>query len=88
MTWPILIGTNSGIENDYTVEAVPTVFIIDGAANMKIKNYHLGSPGYTVIMTEINAIIPEFLPSFFLSLFMIATSLAAVVYKRKPIEKR
>lgn len=57
--WPILMGTDSGIDDDYTVQGVPTIVLIDGAANMEIKNYHLGSPGYKTLKTEIDVMKPR-----------------------------
>lgn len=51
------MGSNSGIEDDYPVEGVPTLVLIDGAGNMKIENYHLGCPGYEALKAEIDAIL-------------------------------
>ena len=83
MGWPVLMdATAQGVKDDYGVETVPTMFLIDGAANMEIKNQHLEPPGYAALKNEID-IIPEF-PSLLilLPLSMIATLLTAIVYRR------
>jgi thiol-disulfide isomerase/thioredoxin len=44
MGWPILMGSNSNVADDYEIEGVPTLYIVDG--NGIIKWCHVGAtPG-------------------------------------------
>ncbi|NYT00357.1 MAG: TlpA family protein disulfide reductase [Methanocellales archaeon] len=58
--WPILIGSNSQIQQIYNVKVVPTIYIIDDTG--VIRYLHLGSshtqtPGFDVLKVVIDSLL-------------------------------
>ena len=55
MGWPILMGSNSIIDQSYNVQVLPTIYIID--EDGVIRYSHLGSPGIDVLESEIDSLL-------------------------------
>lgn len=81
MGWAILMGSNSNIANDYGIEGVPTLYIVDGDG--VIRWCHMGAtPGLgNEIRNQIEA-IPEFSISTLLVTIFVMT-LAIVFINRR-----
>ncbi len=53
--WPILMGSDSSIIQDYGVTCIPTIFIIDGDGLIRYR-YDCGSPAAEILKEEIDAL--------------------------------
>ncbi len=53
--WPILMGSDSNINQNYEVTCLPTIFIIDGDGVIRYR-YNCGSPGAEILKEEIDAL--------------------------------
>lgn len=84
MSWIIARDTETqNVTAKYNISGYPTTVIIDQEGFLSPKSPFVGLTMASILSQEIEDIIPEF-PSFIiLPLFMLATLLAVMVYKRK-----
>ncbi|MFC1786548.1 TlpA family protein disulfide reductase [Halobacteriota archaeon] len=55
MGWPVLMGSSTTVPQDYKIQGLPTIYIID--KDGVIKYFHLGSPGIEVLKNEIDSLL-------------------------------
>ena len=73
----IVARDTEGVTDDYSVTYIPATFIIDQAGYIRYKHFGVVQTGESVLLEELQVIVPEFSATAIL-LFIIVTSILAV----------
>ena len=73
----IVARDTEGVTDDYSVTYIPATFIIDQAGYIRYKHFGVVQTGESVLLEELQVIVPEFSATAIL-LFIMVTSILAV----------
>ena len=79
----IVARDTEGVTDDYSVKYIPTTFIIDQAGYIRHKHVGVVQTGESVLLEELQVIVPEFSATAILLFIMVTSALAVFVSARR-----